>query len=479
MKIKAVFYHVGNLLKVEAGLMALPLLISVIDADGNYLAFLIAIAALLALGFLLTRLGRKDAPLYAREGFTIVGISWLLISLFGALPFVISGEIPNFIDAFFEATSGFTTTGATILRDVEALSRSMLFWRSFTQWIGGMGILLFVLAFMPTTEARSIFIMKAESPGPKVGKIVAKVKITARILYAIYIVLTILLIILLSFKLPFFDSVTHALSAAGTGGFSIKNAGIAYYDSAYVEVVLTVFMFLFGINFTVFYLLLIGKVGQALKSEELRWYAMIVLVTTVMIAATCFRLYNSVGMTLRHAAFQTVSVMTTTGFSTVDFAAWPAFAQTLLIILMFIGACAGSTSGGLKVSRVVIYFKMILKEIKYSIHPHQVTTVLFEREPLDESVQKGVAHHFIAYLFILVLGTLLVSLDGFSFTTNFTAVLTTLSNIGPGLDTVGPLGNFAAFGPVSKIIFALIMTAGRLEIFPLLVLFSPRVWKYR
>ncbi len=475
----AVFYNIGNLLKVEAGLLALPLAISVFDGDGNFLAFLIPITLLAALGFLLTRLGKKDAVIYAREGFAIVGFSWLLISLFGALPFVISGEIKNFIDAFFEATSGFSTTGSTILKDVEALSRSMLFWRSFTQWIGGMGILVFVLAFMPTTEARSIFIMKAESPGPKVGKIVSKVKITARILYAIYIALTALLIILLSFKMPFFDSVNHALATAGTGGFSIKNTGIAYYDSAYVETVLTVFMFLFGVNFTVFYLLLIGKASQALKSEELRWYVAIVVSAVFLIAASVNSFYASFGRSLRYSAFQAVSVITTTGFATTDFVLWPAFAQTVLVLLMLVGASAGSTGGGLKVSRVVIYFKMILKEIRYSIHPRQVSTVMFEKEPLSDSTQKGVAHHIVAYLFILAIGTLITSLDGFSFATNFTATLSSLSNVGPGLGAVGPSGNYAVFSPISKLALSFIMMAGRLEIFPMLILFSPRIWKYR
>lgn len=475
----AVFYNIGNLLKVEAGLLALPLAISVFDGDGNFLAFLIPITLLAALGFLLARLGKKDAVIYAREGFAIVGFSWLLISLFGALPFVISGEIKNFIDAFFEATSGFSTTGSTILKDVEALSRSMLFWRSFTQWIGGMGILVFVLAFMPTTEARSIFIMKAESPGPKVGKIVSKVKITARILYAIYIALTALLIILLSFKMTFFDSVNHALATAGTGGFSIKNAGIAYYDSAYVETVLTVFMFLFGVNFTVFYLLLIGKASQALKSEELRWYVAIVVSAVFLIAASVNSFYASFGRSLRYSAFQAVSVITTTGFATTDFVLWPAFAQTVLVLLMLVGASAGSTGGGLKVSRVVIYFKMILKEIRYSIHPRQVSTVMFEKKPLPDSTQKGVAHHIVAYLFILAIGTLVISLDGFSFATNFTATLSSLSNVGPGLGAVGPSGNYAVFSPISKLALSFIMMAGRLEIFPMLILFSPRIWKYR
>ncbi|MDD4388624.1 MAG: TrkH family potassium uptake protein [Bacilli bacterium] len=479
MNIKAIFYNIGNLLKVEAGLLTLPLIVSFIYHDGNYFAFLIPILLLLTIGFLVTAKRKPDQKIYAKEGFVIVGLSWIIMSLFGALPFYISREIPSFINAFFETASGFTTTGATILTDIEALSYSLLFWRGFTHWIGGMGILVFVLAFMPNTKAHSIYIMKAESSGPQVGKIVSKVKITAQILYFIYIALTIIEIIFLLFKMPLYDSVTHAFATAGTGGFSIKNASIAYYDSVYIETVITVFMFLFGINFTVFYLILIGNVKQAIKSEEFRWYFIIAIVAITLVTINCYSMYGSFGRTLRYSSFQVISVMTCTGFSTFNFNIWPMFSKTLLIILMMIGACAGSTGGGLKISRVIIYIKMIVKEIKYSIHPRQMTAVTFDKKPVDESILKGISHFLIAYISILLIGMLILSLDGYSFTTNFTAVVTCFSNCGPGLDAVGPVENYSSFSVLSKLVLTFVMLAGRLEIFPMLILFTPRMWKYR
>lgn len=479
MNYRAVFYSVGVLLKVIAGLLILPLALSVITKDGFYYAFLIPAALLLITGFLLAPRKNKEAVIYVREGFAIVGISWILISLFGTLPFVISGQIPNFIDAFFETVSGFTTTGSTVIANVEALTRSLLFWRAFTHWIGGMGVLVFVLAFMPDTKSRSIFIMRAESPGPKVGKIVAKMKFTARILYLIYIVLSLIQIMLLSFKMPLFDSVTHTLATAGTGGFSIKNTGIMFYDSVYIEVVITIFMFLFGVNFTVFYLILIGKVAPALKSEELRWYVFIVVLSVVLITINCYSLYGSFARTLRYSSFQVTSIITTTGFANDDFNNWPVFSKTILVILMMIGACGGSTGGGIKVSRVVMYFKMVIKEIKYSINPRQITTITFENEPVGEDLQKGIAHYLTAYMFILVFGVLIIAVDGHSFITNVTTVVTCLNNVGPGLDLVGPAGNFSVFSQFSKIALSFIMLAGRLEIFPILILFTPKMWSCR
>ncbi|NLF49298.1 MAG: TrkH family potassium uptake protein [Acholeplasmataceae bacterium] len=476
MNLRYVLHQVGNILKVEAALLSLPLVISIIYGESTVYAFLIPIALLLAIGFLLTYKKDIDRTIYAKEGFAVVGISWIFMSLFGTLPFVISQEIPNFINAFFETVSGFSTTGASILEDVESLSKGMLFWRSLTHWIGGMGILVFFLAIMPQTSARSMFIIKAESPGPKPEKIVSRVKHTARILYAIYFFLTLLEIILLLFKIPLFDSVVHAFGTAGTGGFSIWNQSIAHYNSVYVEVVITVFMILFGINFSLFYLMLIGDIKKALKSEELRAYLLIILVSIALITINTFSMFTSFGEALRYSSFQVGSIITTTGYSTTDFNLWPTFSQWILILLMFVGASAGSTGGGIKVSRIVIFFKQVFKEIRYLLHPRQISTITFEKKAVDESTLKGINSYFIAYMIILALATLLVSIEGHDLVSTFTSVIACFNNIGPGLGIVGPSGNYASFTDLSKLTLVFTMLAGRLEIFPILLLFSPRMW---
>ncbi len=477
MNFRLVFHQLGNLLKVEAALMVLPLVVSFIYHDNNYMAFIAPIVLLLVCGFLLTLRKDIDKNIYAKEGFAIVGLSWLLISLFGSIPFLMSGAIPNFIDAFFETVSGFTTTGASILNNVEILDQSILFWRSLTHWIGGMGILVFVIALLPQTNARNMFIIKAESPGPIVGKIVSRVKHTARILYAIYFVLTLVLIGLLSIKMPLFDSINHALATAGTGGFSIKNASIAYYNNAYIETVITIFMILFGINFTVFYLALVGNINKALKSEELHWFLFFIFGAIALIVANTLQIYETFGETLRHSAFQVASIISTTGFATVDFNSWPTMSKLVLLFLMFIGSCAGSTGGGIKVSRVVIYLKMIIKEIRYSIHPRQVYSVSFEKKPVDDIISKDIFSFLTAYLGILVIATLIISIEGKDLITTVSSVIACFNNVGPGFGIVGPMGNFSSLTNLSKITLIFTMLAGRLEIFPILILFSPKLWR--
>lgn len=479
MNYKIVFKVIGSILRVEAGLLLIPFLVSLIYQENLYLAYILPIVLLIILSFLFKMKKTESTKIYAKEGFVIVGLSWILISLFGSLPFIISGEIPGFFDAFFETVSGFTTTGASILNDVESLSRSLLFWRSFSHWIGGMGILVFVLAILPNTDARSIYIMQAESPGPQSGKLVSKIRITARILYLIYIILTLILIILLSFKIPFFDSACNGLATAGTGGFAIKNTSIGYYNSVYVDVVLTVFMVLFAINFNLFYFLLIGNIKSVLKSEELRTFLSIIIVAITLITVNLLtaNVFQTFGEALRHSSFQVGSIISTTGFSTTDFNLWPSFSKWILILLMFIGASAGSTGGGIKVSRIVIMFKMIIKEIKYNINPNRIIIINFEGKPVEPRVSKGVYSFFLAYIVILILGTLIISIDGFTLETNFTATLSCLSNIGPGFGSVGPFSSFSIYSNFSKAFLSLVMLAGRLEIFPILILFSPITWK--
>lgn len=479
MNYRMISNFIGNILRFLALLLLLPLIISFANKENIYLAYLIPIILLTILSFLLKAKKPLNKQIYIREGFIITALSWLLLSLFGSLPFIISKEIPYFFDAFFETVSGFTTTGSSILNNVEEMSTSLVFWRSFTQWIGGMGILVFALAILPSTDARSMYIIKAESPGPQVGKLVSRVRFTARILYGIYIGLTLILFILLSFKMPIFDSLCHALSTASTGGFGIKNTSIAFYDSFYIEIVISIFMIIFGINFNIFYLILIGHLKEALKSEELRVYFSIVLIATLMIIINLLSsgTYKSAGQAFRYSFFQTSSIITTTGFSSADFNLWPSFSKWILVLLMFSGGMAGSTAGGIKISRIIIQAKIILKEIKYSINPRRVTTLSFEKKPLEAGVVKGVSSFILVYMLMLLGGVLLISLDGKDLLTNFTSALSSLSNIGPGLEIVGPLGNYSSFSHFSKFILSILMLAGRLEIFPILILFSPNTWK--
>lgn len=477
MNKKMVFHIIGRIIQVESVLLLLPLAVSLIYKEKCWLSFLITIGIAFAAGTLLTLGSRvKSRVIYAKEGFVTVALAWVLMSAVGALPFVLSGEIPSYIDAFFETVSGFTTTGASILTDVEAMSRGLLFWRSFTHWIGGMGVLVFVMAIIPSITDRSIHIIRAEMPGPIVGKIVPKVKNTAKILYIIYIVMTAVEILLLfAGGMPLFESVVHAFGTAGTGGFGIKADSIAGY-SPYLQWVITVFMFLFGINFNLYYLLLLRKLGTVVKSQELWCYVGIACAAVLAIAVNINSMFDSLSETIRAAAFQVTSIMTTTGFATVDFNLWPSFSKTVIILLMCIGACAGSTGGGLKVSRVVLLFKMIKKELKHMLHPRSVNVVKFEEKAVSKTILTNVSVYFAVYIVIMLSVFLLLSFENFGFETNFSAAVSCFNNIGPGLAEVGPTASYAAYSPFSKIVLSAAMLFGRLEIFPMLFLFSKSSW---
>ncbi len=488
MNYKMIFYMLGQLLKIVAFFLLFPLIISLCYKENTWYAFLIPLVILFIIGFILSYKKPENKIIYAKEGFVITGISWILISLFGSLPFIISRDITNFADAFFETVSGFTTTGATILNDIEALGKGMLFWRSLTHWIGGMGVLVFMIAIIPTSDARSINLMKAESTGPQVGKLVYKVKTTARILYSIYIVLTLIeIILLLCGGMPLYDSLVHSFGTAGTGGYSMYQDSIGYYalhgynNAVYFEVVITIFMFIFGINFNIFFLILIGNLKNAFKNKELIGYFSIVAIAIIVVTLNLYfnvkDAYNTIGESLRYSSFHVVSVVTTTGFCTADYNTWPALSQCIIVFLMFVGACAGSTGGGLKVSRVIILIKSFFREVKSLLHPKSVKVITMDKKPLDESVIKGVNVFFITYIIILGIVTFIISIDGQDILTNFTATLSCLSNVGPGLGKVGPVGNFAIFSNFSKIILSITMLAGRLEIFPILLLFYPKTWK--
>ena len=479
MNIGIVRYFLGWVLNIEAFLMLLPCVTAALYRDHNGVYFLIVMAICWFIGLIFVRKKPFNTVFYAREGFVTVALSWVLLSFFGALPFWLSGEIPSLTNAVFETISGFTTTGASRFTNVEGLSHSMLMWRSFTHWIGGMGILVFLLAVLPLVgSGYSMHIMRAESPGPAVGKLVPKVKTTAKILYIIYFSMTVIqVILLLAGGMPLFDALTTSFGTAGTGGFGIKNNSIAFYDSYYLQGVITVFMILFGINFNVYYLFLIKKPKEALRSEEARIYLGIILVSTVLIAWNVRGYFPSLFSAFHHAAFQVGSIITTTGFSTVDFEQWPQFSKTILIWLMFIGACAGSTGGGMKVSRIMIWVKETRKELASLIHPRSVKVMKLEGKAIEHNVARSANAFFIVYVLIFAVSVLIVSLDNFDFTTTFTAVAATFNNIGPGLGNVGPMGNFSGLSGLSKTVLMFDMLAGRLEIFPMLLLFSPGTWR--
>ena len=473
------FYTLGTLLKVEAGLMLLPLLVCFLYGE-DPMPFGMVIAMLLVVGKLLTLRRPKNEAMYAKEGFWIVGASWILLSLFGALPFTISGQIPRFVDAFFETVSGFTTTGASILTDVEALTQGILFWRSFTHWVGGMGVLVFVLAVLPKSDAKTMYIMKAEVPGPTCGKLVARVRHTALILYGIYLALTaILTVLLMAGGMPAFDSLVHAFGTAGTGGFGIKGASIGYYDSAYFDTVIGIFMLLFGVNFNLYYFLLLGDFVSVFRNEELRWYLGIVAGAVALITVNILPQYGTVLRSLRYAFFQVASIITTTGYATADFGQWPMLSQTILVCIMFVGAMAGSTGGGLKVARVLLLFKGLRRNIRQMLQPRKVELVRNNGQTVDQKILDNTNAYLAAYVIIIFVVFAIISLDGFSAGTNFSAVLCTFNNIGPGLEAVGPTCNFSLFSPLSKLVLSWAMLAGRLEIFPILVLFSKSTWKQR
>lgn len=476
-----VFKTLGRIVRAETLLLLLPAAISLLYREAWVtVSFLISAAIALVIGTLLDLVCRpKVKTIYAKEGFAIVALAWIVMSAIGALPFVISGEITSYVDAFFETVSGLTTTGASILTDVEALSRGLLFWRSFTHWIGGMGVLVFVMALLPNLSDRSIHIMRAEMPGPVVGKLVPRAKDTAKILYLIYIVMTVLQIVfLLVGGMPLFDSVVHALGTAGTGGFSIKADGLAGY-SPYLQWVITVFMLLFGINFNLYYLILIRRLRSVFRSSELWAYLGIVGASIIVITVNIYSMCSGFSEALRLSAFQVSSIITTTGYSTTDFNLWPGLSKAVILLLTFIGGCAGSTAGGIKISRIVLMIKMVFNELRFMVRPRSVNSVRFEGKTVDDQVQKSVANYFLIYGICLFLTFLIISIEPFGFETNFTAVVTCFNNVGPGFGMVGPSGSFAEYSAFSKLVLSFAMMLGRLEIFPLIIALSPRTWTKR
>ncbi len=472
---------IGSILAVEGVFMFPPLLLCLYDGNKTSAnAFLLAIGGTFLAALLLLFFGRRaERGFYAREGLVCVGVSWILMSVFGCLPFVLSGEIPRFIDALFETVSGFTTTGATILADVESLSRGILYWRSFTHWLGGMGVLVFVLAVVPTNARRGGFalhLLRAESTGPQVDKLVSRTRDSAVILYGMYILLTLLnIVFLLCGGMPWFDALCTAFGTAGTGGFGVKNASLAAY-SPYLQGVTAVFMLLFGINFACFYLLILRRVRALFKDEELRLYLGLVVCSILLIVWNIRHLYPTLGETVRHAAFQVSSIITTTGFATTDFDLWPSFSKGILLLLMIVGACAGSTAGGLKCGRVLLLFKGLYRNLRRMLHPHKVETVRVSGRTVDEKVLQGTNVYLVAYVAIMAASFFVISLDNFSITTNLSAVAACFNNIGPGFEAVGPTCNFGGFSILSKLVLIVDMLAGRLEIFPVLVLFSRSTW---
>ncbi len=483
MNRRAISIYIGYLLCVEGVFMLPALAIAFYNKEQTSVkGFAIAIIVLLVLAALLIRQKRSNAGIYAREGFVTVSLGWILISLFGALPFYISGAIPSFLDCWFETVSGFTTTGASILTDVEAMPRGLLYWRSFTHWLGGMGVLVFMLAVAPLAKGsgETFHLLRAESPGPSVDKLAPTMRHTTRILYSIYIALTLLQIVLLLLGgMPLFDSVTHTFGSAGTGGFSIKNASIGAYDSAYLQTVIGVFMALFGVNFTVYYLLLLRQFRAVYRNEEFRLYIGIILLTTAVIAIDIFPRYTElgVGKAVLDSFFQVSSIMTTTGYATTNFDLWPQLSRYLLVVLMIIGASAGSTGGGIKVARLVILWKAVKSQMQIMLRPRAIRPVRMDGKPLNEAVVRGTYAFSAVYAAICLVSVLLLTLDDYNLETTVTAVLACFNNIGPGLGMVGPVGNYAFLSPLSKLVLSFDMLLGRLEIFPLLMLFMPSVWR--
>ncbi len=474
MNYKIIAYTLGWVLNIESAFLLLPLLCSFIYNDGCAPAYIIGIVLCLAAGILLTVKKPVNKAMYSEEGFITVALSWIALSLFGCVPFLVSGYIPNFADAFFETVSGFTTTGASILNDVEALPESLLMWRSVTHWMGGMGVLVFLVAIVPLSGGGNVHLIRAESTGPSVSKLVPKVKSTAKILYLLYIGFTLLELILLLFGgMTFFEALNTSFATAGTGGFGIYNSSIAGF-SPYIQYVVAVFMIIFGVDFSVYYLLIIKRMGKALLSLEFRTYIAIIASAILLIGINCRHLYGTVEETFRYSAFQVASLISSTGYVTMDFDLWPSFSKTILVLLMFIGACAGSTGGGIKVSRVIILIKSIGKEIKIATHPRLMHRISMNGKTIEHETVRSVSVFVLAYIVIFAFVLLVISLDGFDFTTNFTAVTTTINNMGPGLAGVGPTRNFSEFSALSKLVFSINMLIGRLEIFPMLVLLTPK-----
>ena len=477
MNYKMVLYTMGRVVLLEAAFLVLPMAVSLLYGERCAVSFGLTILVALAVGFLLTFLCRgSHGTSSIKDGFMIVALTWIMLSAIGALPFVFSREIPSYVDAFFETVSGFTTTGATILTDVEALSRGMIFWRSFTHWIGGMGILVFVVMLMKTTD-RSINILKAEMPGPTVDKLAPKSRDTARILYLLYISLTVLeTVLLLLGGMGLFDSVVHSLSTAGTGGFGAYNASAANF-SPYIQWVLTVFMLLFGVNFNLYYLLLLGRVRDIFRNTEFKVYLGIIAAAVTIITVDILPLYQSFSTSLRQASFQVAAIMSTTGFITADFTVWSPLSKTLLLLLMFLGGCAGSTAGGLKLSRIIILCKMARRELRRTLRPRVVDVIKMDGHRLEEQTAHSVAVYFALYM--LCIGALLVALSfsPFDMETNLFSTVSCFNNVGPAFGMAGPVGNYSLYQPVLKLLLCAGMLLGRLEIYPMLLLFVPAAWR--
>ncbi len=473
MNKRKIISFIGKIMMIEAALMIPSLLIAFCYGDGDAAAFLYTIIPTMILGFLFSRVKESDKRMSSRDGYFIVAATWIVISIIGALPLYLAGGFESYWGALFEIVSGFTTTGASVLAEPAELGHGILFWRSFTHWVGGMGVLVFVLMVMPADNDNSMHLVRAEVPGPTAGKLVPRMRTTSMILYGIYTVMTIILILfLLAGKMPVYDSFCIAFGTAGTGGFALSSAGIAAYNSAYIEIVLGIFMILFGINFNLYHLLLLGKVKEVFKSEEARIYLGIIAVSTIAIAANIYTQVLSVGRSLRDAFFQVSSIITTTGFATVDYNYWPEFSKHVLLLLIVVGACAGSTGGGMKVSRVIILVKSLFVEIKQIITPKAIVTVRLESKPVNKQTLNSTRIYAAAYMLLICVFTLLLSLDGLDLTTNFTAVLTCFNNVGPGLGLVGPASNFGVYSDWAQVLLSIAMLTGRLEIFPMFLLFA-------
>ncbi len=479
MNYRMLGYLLGIILFIEAALMTLSSAVSLIYGEA-VAPFLITVAILIAISLPLVLTKPKNTRIYAKEGFVCVAAAWILMSAFGALPFVFSGAIPNYINALFETVSGFTTTGASILSDIESLPRGILFWRSFTHWVGGMGVLVFMLAILPADNGRAMYLLRAEVPGPTKDKLVPKMRQSALILYGIYVALTLALVIaLLCTGMPLYDSFVHSFATAGTGGFSVKNASIGAYNNPAAEWVIAAFMIIFGINFNIYFLLLVKRFKNILKSEELRAYIIIALTATAVITVNTLTNISGlgVGKAIRDAFFQVATIISTTGFSTTDFNPWPSLSKAILMLLMVLGACAGSTAGGMKISRVIIAVKNSFRSVRQTVRPRSVNVVRMDGEVQSEDTIKATVHYVSVYFAVVVIASLLIAADGFDFETNISAVLSCINNIGPGFSVVGPMGNFAGFSYFSKLLLSLVMLIGRLEIMPILILFSPSTWK--
>lgn len=479
MNYKMISYILGRMLGVEAIVLLIPALVAGIYGEDLY-PFFITSAILMVFAMLFGRKKPENSTIYGKEGFVIIASAWIFWSIFGAIPFTISGAIPSYVDAVFETVSGFTTTGSTILTDIASLPRGLNFWRCLTHWIGGMGVLVFVMVIVSLEEKHSMHLMRAEVPGPEKDKLVPRARESARILYGMYFLLTAAQVVLLMLGgMDLYDSIIHAFSTAGTGGFNNRNNSVAYYDSAYIDGVITVFMILFGINFNMYYLILLKKAKLAFKNEEVRVYLGVIAAATIAITINILHIYETPLKAFRYAVFQVAAEITTTGFVTANFDLWPTFSKCILLGVMVIGACAGSTGGGMKVSRVMILLKSVKRELKQFLHPKSVNIVKINGKKVGEATIHNAYIYLIAYIAIFVGSVLIVAVNDFDFATSFSSVLTTLNNVGPGIAAVGPVENFAAFSPLSKIVFCFDMLIGRLEIFPFLVLFSPDLWRRR